>query len=80
MTELKRKRGRPPGSGKKKPIIYQDGVVSELPDGIEELEPAKDRPAGLAIDIEKFETPFPKDFFEMSKIDKLQWLTAHPRK
>jgi hypothetical protein len=33
----------------------------------------------LAVNADKFE-PMPDNWFSLSKIDKLQWLAAHPRK
>ena len=54
--------------------------VYSLPDGVIELRASEKKPAGLAIDISKFELPFPSNWNEMGKVQKLEWLTANPRK
>jgi hypothetical protein len=56
--------------------------VIETIDGVQELPPLKGvQPSGLAIDTEKFNVPpFPSNWNEMGKVQKLEWLTANPRK
>lgn len=74
MTEQKKKRGRPLGSGKKKETV-------PLPDGITEISRSLNTKGGFAIDIEKIDmSSIPDNFNTLSKIDKLKWFTAHPRK
>lgn len=92
MTEEKRKRGRPkkvkPDEGNAPKIqtfapIYpsdtpvNDPVSLSLPEGVTEIS-GKGRPDGLAINADKFK-PLPDNWFSLSKVDKLQWLTANPR-
>jgi len=96
MTE-KKKRGRPPGSGKKQSADNQktysksddqikqeaaDGFREEqtksYPDGIFELKGNGKRPDGLAIDAAKYNVPpFPSDWGNMGKVDRLKWLKSH---
>ena len=90
MTE-KKKRGRPPGSGKgskNRPKIepfdpskldQEVKEVLQMPDGVFELQAHGNRPEGLAIDADKYNINFPSNWNEMGKIAKLQWLTEHKR-
>jgi hypothetical protein len=115
MTEEKRKRGRPPGTGKKKEVVgpfnpdnlqaevmavydapkidtmadehpmYETVAPDALPDLTrkvkEEMEGRGIKPLLVTFPEKlKTETPYPSNWNEMGKIDKLAWLTAHPRK
>lgn len=93
MTEPKRKRGRPPGSGKKKEtteiqntdiilpdpigqVTYTDGTSSEI------LQTKSDYQKGtltMTLGPKKAaaERPYPSNWAEMGKVDKLKWLTAN---
>jgi hypothetical protein len=83
MTEEKRKRGRPPGTGKKKEVVgpfNPDNLQKEFNEVFEEKGYGVTPNKGiLAVNADKFE-PMPDNWFSLSKIDKLQWLAAHPRK
>jgi hypothetical protein len=91
MTE-KKKRGRPPGSGKKKndlpqntemilpgpigTVAFTDGTTSEI------LQTKSDYQKGsLTITLSPRkpveETPYPPNWNELGKVAKLQWLTAN---
>ena len=80
MTEPK-KRGRPPGSGKKKELIqvptpdkpvilngpvFDAGRIQKRLNELTNHEP-----------IPYEETPFPDNWSAMGKIDRLKWLTAN---
>ena len=56
--------------------------VIETIDGVQELPPLKGvQPSSLAIDTEKLNVPpFPSNWNEMGKVQKLKWLTANHRK
>lgn len=77
--EEKRKRGRPPGRGKKpkglSPEVKESAFVQEIKEkGFSET-PNK---GILAIDAAKFD-PQPDNWFSMSRTEKLRWLTEHKK-
>lgn len=80
MTEKKR-RGRPPGTGKNKPkAVHLAEEKVEMPEGISELKGNEKRPDGFAIDCDRYNVPpFPEDWDKLSKVAKLQWLTANKK-
>lgn len=90
MTE-KRKRGRPPGSTKKKEV-----PIARLPEQVAvEITVAKAMKNGTMVvddpilaaslarspkcESAKDHTPFPDNWDSLSKLAKLQWLTAQKR-
>lgn len=80
MTENK-KRGRPPGRGKKKEVVgpFNPDVLSA------EIKAVFDAPKLNTIEDEppmyaKPQTSYPSNWNELGKIAKLEWLTANPRK
>lgn len=70
MTE-KKKRGRPPGSGKKKPEIrYVDPVTTEVSVALHNAE----HPEQFT---ETYTVPYPSDWDKMTKSEKLAYFTEH---
>ena len=81
MTE-KRKRGRPPGSGRKKEVISPlnpDEVALSNKGVMVVKDPILAASLARAPQCEsaKDETSFPANWDSLSKITKLQWLTEH---
>lgn len=88
MIEPK-KRGRPPGSGKKKEtvvipcksgnsVVYDTDREDIIAHGETEIQ-AKANLKVMRTMVEKHEseTPFPENWSTMGKIDRLKWLTAN---
>jgi hypothetical protein len=71
----KKKRGRPPGSGKK------DFKPTKMAIGIDTF--AKENIINTLPEVTVFEKkvgdmiPFPSNWNEMGKVDRLKWLTEH---
>lgn len=93
MSEEKKKRGRPPGSGKKKsegdymphsplePLAEFVEDMAMVQKKIAQLKGEIPNPKGKPIDINAIpETPFPDNWSAMGKVEKLKFLTANPRK
>jgi len=96
MTENKKKRGRPPGRGKRPKIIVavpDMGVFSDKQGASEEAIAIKEMLEGdpkMSKMVEKSlamgyvpilkTVDLPSNYAEMGKIQKLEWLTANPRK
>ena len=79
MTENK-KRGRPPGSGKKKLVAPPQGPSTQFDADFKEKGWGVTPNRGiLAVNADKFD-PMPDNWLSMSRVDQLKWLTAHPRK
>jgi hypothetical protein len=75
MTEHK-KRGRPPGSGKKKEVLASKVDFKPTTTAAYDGEKLTD----LTIDEPVMVIPakyFPSNWNEMGKVDKLKWLTEH---
>lgn len=77
-TENKKKRGRPPGSGKKKENLHAAMTPAEINEDAEMFKP-DNLLARLPFESTN-ETSYPSNWNDMGKIAKLEWLTAHPRK
>jgi hypothetical protein len=77
MTEEKRKRGRPPGSGKKKEVVLAEPTQFDK-DFKEKGFGITPNKGILAVNGDKFK-PLPDNWYSLSKTDKLQWLTANLR-
>ena len=78
MTE-KKKRGRPPGSGKNKLVVPPKPETEFDADFKEKGWGVTPNKGILAVNADKFE-PMPDNWLSMSRVDQLKWLTAHPRK
>lgn len=75
MAEEKRKRGRPPGSGKKKEAeIKPYKMTPELSDAIDNAVAEMPKPPKIEG------ATYPSNWNDMGKVQKLEWLTANPRK
>lgn len=107
MNTEKKKRGRPPGSGKKNALaskvdfkyttaesfdsdnvagsiqdehpMYVTSKLEKVVEFVDDIERAKKAIAKLKK-TDSPEPPYPSNWNEMGKLQKLEWLTANPRK
>jgi|HubBroStandDraft_3_1064219.scaffolds.fasta_scaffold204094_4 hypothetical protein len=92
MTEEKKKRGRPPGSGKKKEVVgpfnpdklqkevdevFKPSKMEAIAEVMENVELANRAIAKLRQNPATSERSYPSNWGELGKVAKLQWLTEH---